>query len=385
MRKWLIVLLLPFFFTRTMHAQGIAFNHDTWTEVLARAKAENRLIFMDAYTTWCGPCKMMTAKTFPDSMVGTFFNTNFINVKMDMEQGDGVALATRYRVTVYPTLLFVNGSGQVVHRVVGYHTAEDLLRVGRRASDPDGSLAALERRYQQGDRGAKLLYALMQARAAAYDAGAAPLANDYLRAQTDLAEPQNMDVIMHYVEDPFSDGFRFLINNRPLFDTKYTAGVVAEKVDGVFENYLQTHPDLQLGEVQRLYGTVYPEKGEQLASNYRMIYYTQRSDMEHFGQAAADHYSRFPSDDADELNEIAYLFYQNVKDKGLRKIALQWAEKSVKIQETYYNQETLARLLATNGKKKAAKKAARRSIELANLAGEDATQTEAFLGELNRK
>ncbi len=53
-------------------AQGIQFEHITFAEGLAKAKAENKLIFVDAFTTWCGPCKMLTSKTFPDSAVGTF-------------------------------------------------------------------------------------------------------------------------------------------------------------------------------------------------------------------------------------------------------------------------------------------------------------------------
>ena len=58
---------------------GIKFEQGNWANTLAKAKAENKIVFVDAYTTWCGPCKKMDAETFPDKMVGDFYNKNFIN------------------------------------------------------------------------------------------------------------------------------------------------------------------------------------------------------------------------------------------------------------------------------------------------------------------
>src|SRR5262245_56376781 len=110
------LLLLLFFLPCILPAQGIQFEHGSWQEAVAKAKAEGKFIFLDAYTTWCGPCKTMVAKTFPDSAVGRFFNTHFVNVKMDMERGDGVELSTRYKVWIYPTLLFLDAEGMIQHR-----------------------------------------------------------------------------------------------------------------------------------------------------------------------------------------------------------------------------------------------------------------------------
>ena len=75
---------------------------------------------MDAYTTWCGPCKRMAAEVFTEPEVGRFYNENFINVKIDMEKGEGIELARQYDVYAYPTLLFINGEGELVHRGLGY-------------------------------------------------------------------------------------------------------------------------------------------------------------------------------------------------------------------------------------------------------------------------
>lgn len=112
---------------------GIDFFHGTFAEAKAKAKRENKLIFMDAYTTWCGPCKWMAANTFTDSSVGEYFNKNFVNVKMDMERGEGPALQRQFAVRAYPTLLFIDGDGQVKHRDMGAKKAGDFLAVGKKA------------------------------------------------------------------------------------------------------------------------------------------------------------------------------------------------------------------------------------------------------------
>lgn len=114
--------------------KGIIFFEGSWQEVLALAKKENKLIFLDAYASWCGPCKMMKHKVFPSSEVGEYFNQNFINVKMDMEKGEGPDLAIKYEVTAYPSLYFIDYTGKVKKYSVGYHNAKQLIGLGQLAS-----------------------------------------------------------------------------------------------------------------------------------------------------------------------------------------------------------------------------------------------------------
>lgn len=366
-------------------AQGIRFGHGSLADAVADAKAEGKLVFVDAYTTWCGPCRMMSAKTFPDSAVGAYFNDRFVSLKIDAEKGEGPALAQRYGIAYFPTLLFFNAEGEMTHKAVGYYNPEEFLRLGRKAADPAANLLALENRYDKGERSPELLLALTEIKSAALDPAAGELANDYLKTQTEPGSPENMDFIMRYVTDPYSAGFDFLEKNRAAFAAKFSEKAVKQKIDGVFDDYLQNHPKLQLGEIQRLYGIVYPEQGERLASNYRLTYYRQRGDMDNFAKSAVDHYARYPSDDADELNEIAWLFAQNVTDPAMLEKAVAWAQQSIALRETNYNQDTLARLYLKTGRKKQAAAAARRAIELAKTAGEDATQSQELLEKINGK
>ncbi len=107
---------------------GINFKSISFADALKLAKKENKIIFIDAYTTWCGPCKMMSSRTFTDVSVGKYFNENFINLKIEMEKDtDGPEIARRYKVQAYPTLLFINGEGKLVHSILGFRNASAFL------------------------------------------------------------------------------------------------------------------------------------------------------------------------------------------------------------------------------------------------------------------
>lgn len=109
---------------------GIKFIEDkSWQELLTLARDKNQLIFLDCYTTWCGPCKAMAKEVFPLPEVGNFMNANFVNTKFDMEKGEGIDLNKKYKKYIpgYPTYLLINAKGEVVHQVAGYNAAEKFI------------------------------------------------------------------------------------------------------------------------------------------------------------------------------------------------------------------------------------------------------------------
>ncbi|WP_374755880.1 thioredoxin family protein [Larkinella soli] len=110
---------------------GIQFTESSWRAVLKKAKAENKVIFLDAYASWCGPCKLLQKNVFTQKEVGDYFNKEFINVKIDMEKGEGPALSRQYPLEAYPTLFFIDGNGKVLKKVIGYQRPEELLTIGK--------------------------------------------------------------------------------------------------------------------------------------------------------------------------------------------------------------------------------------------------------------
>ena len=110
---------------------GMIFTEGTFAEICAKAKKEKKNIFFDAYASWCGPCKMLKRDVFTTKTAGDFFNKKFINVAMDMEKGEGVALAPAFQISAYPTLLILNHKGEIIGRTMGYQSAEKLIEFAK--------------------------------------------------------------------------------------------------------------------------------------------------------------------------------------------------------------------------------------------------------------
>jgi thioredoxin 1 len=110
--------------------KGIKFFKGSFKEAQTKAKAEGKLIFMDAYTSWCGPCKMMQKNTFPDDVVGKLFNEKFVSVAFDMEVGEGLELSAKYPVQGFPTLFFLDAEGKLISAELGYRDPAGLIALG---------------------------------------------------------------------------------------------------------------------------------------------------------------------------------------------------------------------------------------------------------------
>jgi thioredoxin 1 len=114
-------------------SKEINFVETSWPQALKRAAAQNKYIFVDAYATWCGPCKMLKATTFKNEKAAAFYNQNFINVALDMERGNNPQLAQAWGMRAYPTLIIFDSKGKIVLNTVGFITAKDLIRFGEEA------------------------------------------------------------------------------------------------------------------------------------------------------------------------------------------------------------------------------------------------------------
>ncbi len=99
--------------------KGTIFHDITLSEALERAKAESKLVFIECHTKSCGPCRMMKKDIFPQEKVGNYINSNFISIMRDVEEGEGIEIAQKYNVGIYPTYLIVDAEGNCVGQVIG--------------------------------------------------------------------------------------------------------------------------------------------------------------------------------------------------------------------------------------------------------------------------
>lgn len=138
MKKLVNLVLFSLFSIACLAGDGIIFVKNLkWEEIKAKAKKENKMIFFDGYATWCGPCKYMEKDIYTQKEPADYYNSHFINVKIDMESGEGPALAEEFGINSYPTLLFFSPEGKMVHKSIGALEADEFIQLGKDASDPD--------------------------------------------------------------------------------------------------------------------------------------------------------------------------------------------------------------------------------------------------------
>jgi thioredoxin-related protein len=143
---------------------GIKFEKGlSWAEIKERAKQENKSIFIDIYATWCGPCKMMDKRVYPDTEVGDSMNAKFISVKVQMDTSqndnedikkwyaDAHMLAEEFHIRGYPTFLFFTPDGKWIHKDEGFKDISDFLKMEGVASDPQRARFYTQwRNYREG-------------------------------------------------------------------------------------------------------------------------------------------------------------------------------------------------------------------------------------------
>lgn len=123
----LMSMLMLFVGTVAFAQQGIKFESGSLKTILAKAKAEKKLVFLDAYASWCGPCKRMASEVFTQKKVGDYFNATFVNAKFDLEKGEGIEIAKKYGVNRYPTFLLLDGDGKEVGKMIGGDDADGFI------------------------------------------------------------------------------------------------------------------------------------------------------------------------------------------------------------------------------------------------------------------
>jgi thiol:disulfide interchange protein len=103
------ILLVALFFTAQYAAAQINFEKGSVAEVLAKAKAENKLVMVDVMTDWCKWCIELDNKVYAKPEISDFANANQVNYKIDAEKGEGIEFAKKYKRQGFPSILFLDG------------------------------------------------------------------------------------------------------------------------------------------------------------------------------------------------------------------------------------------------------------------------------------
>ncbi len=373
MKKFILIATIFLFVGFQLKAEGIEFHHDkSFQELLDMAKAQNKLIFMDCYTSWCGPCKRLSAMVFPDSAVGVYFNEQFINCKFDMEKDEGVTIAGKYSIRAYPTLLWIDGSGEVKHKVVGGLDPHGLIQNGQQALDPTpGILSGMHRQFNEGNRDVNFLSDFVNTMNKAGE-NYSDVFKIYMEKLTerDLNDPKHTKTVFNLTKDIHSPGLDYLLKNKAYYSGLMGAETYDSKINQLADK--ATAEAVQKKDAalfNRALDLVKGNKGKdahQKSLQLSMDYYLQMNDWSNYDKNATQYLKKYASKNASALNDIAWNYYINVNDKAQLTKASKWAFQALNMDNKYTYNLTYAYLLYKLNDLKESEKACDYAIIRAN-------------------
>ncbi len=218
LKKILIGFVFLSFLTACAEKQpGIDFKNITFDKALKQAQKQDKLIFIDFYTEWCGPCKLLAKGPFLDPEVGDFYNENFISLKLDAEK-EGIDVAKTYQVNSYPTLMFVKGDGTMIYRGGGSQQADDMIGFGKKALqilEQGNNLEKLQAEFKQKQNDEAFLKQYIS-KITEYGVSPTQGIEAWLRIQTEM-------------EENSKEMFQYLLNNKNHFMADSYAWTLVDK------------------------------------------------------------------------------------------------------------------------------------------------------------
>jgi thiol-disulfide isomerase/thioredoxin len=361
--------------------EGIIFlpEESTFTQILEKAKAEKKIIFIDAYTTWCGPCKWMAKNVFTDPEIGAFFNQNFINAKFDMEKGEGINLRRRYGVNTYPTLLFIDGRGEVVHRLCGSKDKEKFLEEAKISLDNNKNLKSFVSKFDSGNRDISFLQDFLKFGSSVCMEMENVLNEYWPRLDKKLwATEANWNIFKNYVQDFESEQFQYLIGNYEGVEiTKSRRNEVDEYVQKIMyfallEPMNDGNKELLVSNKEKI-GKINIASAKKALILAGLSEYDKTKDWLNYFRITESYIENFGFDKPERINEFSWTIYQNVDDKHLLAKAAKWMGDMVRDdanKEIVY-MDTHASLLIKSGNVKEGEKVNKEAVALANSRGEN--------------
>jgi thiol-disulfide isomerase/thioredoxin len=355
-------------------SKGMKFEHDlSWSAILAKAKAENKYIFMDCFTTWCGPCKFMSTTIFPQEEVGNYFNDKFINVKVQLDTiakddahvkswyADAHAIMTDYAIRDFPTYLIFTPDGQPMQRLVGStRDVKQFITETQESFDTTKQYYTQLAEFKQGRRDSAFLHRLaLQATDLDVMTDATPIANAWFATQPSLYTPECLKLMGDLTTSTKDPGFDIFLHHAAEADAVLGAGR-AERIvtDLMIRDYVMPKtqnvgafgPDWK--DIERSLAKKYPEHAPQVVAQAKVLYYQSKKDWTHFESAIVAYMQKYgAAATPNELNSYAWTVFQNCPDMTCVADALDWSKRSFKDMPVPAFMDTYANILYKMGKK----------------------------------
>jgi len=380
-------LLILVVFQLGFSQQSIKFEDSDFATILAKAKTEKKLVFLDAYAAWCGPCKLMEKNVFTDKTVADFYNKNFINAHFDMEKGEGPSLAAKYGIRSYPTLLFLNGEGEIVGKELGYIQTKEFLELGKKNNNPNLVNTNLKDEFLKGKLDQPALLNFITLYASKDPILAKQASEKYFSNKKDkIFSGEEVNALLNFTQSVDDKNYKVFAANK--------AGIVellTEKNYTQFDNYLKlmklvtsatdektkTIDDAKI--LKEGEGLFPKEELSKSLNLYKLNYYSAHDNFSAYEKTALEYYKNPDDFNNNELLAAASTIAEKSTDVKYLQAAAHWTEKVVMSQESYDSTSILATLYDRLGKKDEAKMFAGMAANFAKEENKDATKMTEIL------
>ena len=370
--------------------ETIAFQDSSFKEILAKAKKEKKLVFMDAYAAWCGPCKLMEKNIFTLPAVKEYYNANFINARFDMEKGEGRDIALKYGVRSYPSFLFINGDGELIMQNFGYMGEQDFITIAKEANNPKFASNSTKELFEQGESDPGFLLNMMKMYAQSdYDLAKKASERYFKAKKADELTRDDIGMLLYFLKSPSDPNYQ-IFKDRKDNITKVMSAEIYQQFDVNIKisNVMEKSLDQKTGVINDDYffknatPLVGKTEAEIALNRMKVIYYSNVGNFKEYEKAALAYYKDADQFNTDELLKAAWIFSEHIDNKTSLKKAEEWAEKAVMKSESAENTYILAKLYAKTGNKSNAKVYAEMSKNLAMQQGADSSAAEQLLQSL---
>ncbi|OFY42411.1 MAG: hypothetical protein A2X18_11030 [Bacteroidetes bacterium GWF2_40_14] len=248
----------------TAIAQGVNFQELTLEQAIAKAKAENKLVFIDSYTDWCGPCKMMAKDIFPMKEMGDYFNPKYISISSNAEKGeDGPLVRAKFGIKAYPTFVILDGDGNMIHMFAGGVLSLAFIDKVEESFNPDMAFGNLQKRYNSGERDKKLVANYIKALMGTYTTDVTKMIDDFANSlsEKDLICDECLFIFDDLARLDSPRG-KFLIENIE----KFRKEVGREKIDNVVKKKFAAYYSNVLGKQRAVNAVEIEQINKQVAA-----------------------------------------------------------------------------------------------------------------------
>ncbi|MCE3076434.1 thioredoxin family protein [Chryseobacterium gwangjuense] len=389
--KSIISGLFVFISLFTFAQDGIQFQDIPFKDLVAKAKKEKKLVFIDAYASWCGPCKMMEKNVFVQKSIGDFFNKSFVNARIDMEKGEGREIAVKFGVRSYPTYLFLNGEGELVSQNYGYMEAGMFLLMAQDINSPNNAKGSLKERFAKGEKDPEFLINIIKLNSSSDFEFAKKASERYFENKNKAEELTKDDIgyLLYFLKSTEDPNYKVFVSRKSeiikfLPEKMYSdfdhqlilSKVVAQSID---EKSKKINDDYFMKTAEPLVGK---EEAKTKLNQTKLAYYEQNANFPEYEKTALEYYKKTDSFEPNELLKAAWIFSEHVKTVSSLKKAAEWAEQSVMRGENSENTYILAKLYFLTGNKENAKNFAEMSRNIAVQNNKDASLAEELLKQI---